>query len=40
LFEVGWAIVRSGLTAADTKQLESWLDILNDVVGLGLLPRA
>jgi len=40
LFELGWAIVRSGLTAADTKQLESWLDILNDVVGLGLLPRA
>ncbi len=40
LFEIGWAIVRSGLTATDTGQLESWLDILNDVVGLGLLPRA
>ena len=39
LFEIGWAIVRSGLTAADTTQLESWLDILNDIVGLGLLPR-
>jgi AcrR family transcriptional regulator len=40
LFEIGWAIVRSGLTAGDTAQLESWLDILNDIVGLGLLPRS
>lgn len=40
LFEIGWAIVRSGLTASDTTQLESWLDILNDIVGLGLLPRS
>ena len=39
LFEIGWAIVRSGLEAADPTELESSLDILNDLVGLGLLPR-
>jgi hypothetical protein len=39
LFETGWAVVRSGLQAADAAQLESWLGILNDLVGLGLLPR-
>ncbi len=39
LFEIGWAIVRSGLENPDPDQLESSLDILNDLVGLGLLPR-
>ncbi len=39
LFEIGWAIVRSSLETTDATQLESWLDILNDMVGLGLLPR-
>ncbi len=39
LFEIGWAIVRSGLENPDADQLETSLDILNDLVGLGLLPR-
>ena len=39
LFETGWAVVRSGLEAADPTQLETWLDALNDIVAFGLLPR-
>ncbi len=39
LFEAGWAVVRSGLEAADPSQLEMWLETLNDIFGLGLLPR-
>ncbi|MCP5028160.1 MAG: TetR/AcrR family transcriptional regulator [Actinomycetia bacterium] len=40
LWEIGWAIVKAGLQASDPDQLESWLDILNDMVGLGLQPRS
>lgn len=40
LFELGWTIVRTGLETEDDTLLESWLDILNDVVGLGLIPRS
>ncbi len=39
LFEIGWAIVRAGLENADTTQLASSLEILNDIVGLGIIPR-
>ncbi len=40
LFEIGWAIVRTGLEAEDNTLLESRLNILNDIVGLGLIPRS
>ncbi|MCP5030758.1 MAG: TetR/AcrR family transcriptional regulator, partial [Actinomycetia bacterium] len=32
LWEIGWAIVRSGLEKADTTQLAASLEILNDIV--------
>ncbi|MCP3990960.1 MAG: TetR/AcrR family transcriptional regulator [Actinomycetia bacterium] len=40
LWEIGWAIVRSGLEKADTTQLAASLEILNDIVGLGITPRS
>ncbi len=40
LFELGWTIVRNGLETDDPTLLESRLDILNDVIGLGLIPRS
>ena len=39
LFETGWAIVRTGLEARDTSVLQTRLNILNDIMGLGLMPR-
>ncbi len=39
LFEMGWALVRAGLETTDTSQIESWLDVLNEIVGLGIQPR-
>lgn len=39
LFEIGWAIVRAGLETDDAGRLEASLDTLNDIVGLGLVPR-
>lgn len=39
LFEIGWAIVRSGLESADVAQLAQSLDILNEIVGIGITPR-
>ncbi len=39
LFETGWAIVRSGLEAEDMSVLQTRLNTLNDIIGLGLLPR-
>ncbi|MCP3936285.1 MAG: TetR/AcrR family transcriptional regulator [Actinomycetia bacterium] len=39
LFELGWALVRSGLESPDMARLVSSLEILNDIVGLGITPR-
>lgn len=39
LFEVGWAIVRAGLETDHSELLPQWLNTLNDIVGLGLVPR-
>ncbi|MCP3910956.1 MAG: TetR/AcrR family transcriptional regulator [Actinomycetia bacterium] len=39
LFEIGWALVRASLESPDATHLESWLDTLNSMVGLGIIPR-
>jgi AcrR family transcriptional regulator len=39
LFEIGWAIVRNELEGESDVPLESALNTLNQIVGLGLLPR-
>ncbi len=39
LFEIGWTIVRAGLESADPSHLATSLDVLNDIVGLGIIPR-
>jgi len=39
LFEIGWAVVRSALEGESQIPLERALTTLNELVGLGLLPR-
>ena len=39
LFEIGWAVVRSALEQDNRIPLEQALTTLNQIVGLGLLPR-
>ncbi len=39
VFEIGWAIVRAELEGESDLPLETALNTLNDIVGLGLLPR-
>ncbi|MEQ1754265.1 MAG: TetR/AcrR family transcriptional regulator [Micropepsaceae bacterium] len=39
LFEIGWAIVRSELEGEAALRLEHALATLNEIIGLGLLPR-
>jgi len=39
LFEIGWAVVRSALEGDSQIPLERALTTLNQIVGLGLLPR-
>ena len=39
LFEIGWAIVRGELEGTSEVPLERALSTLNQIVGLGLLPR-
>lgn len=39
LFEIGWAVVRSALAGESQIPLERALATLNQIVGLGLLPR-
>jgi len=39
LFEIGWAIVRAELEGDAAVPLDQALSTLNDIVGLGLLPR-
>ena len=39
VFEIGWAVVRSALEGASQIPLEEALNTLNQIVGLGLLPR-
>ena len=40
LFELGWAVVRSALEGDSQIPLERALTTLNQIVGLGLLPRS
>jgi hypothetical protein len=40
LFELGWAVVRSALEGDSEIPLERALTTLNQIVGLGLLPRS
>jgi AcrR family transcriptional regulator len=40
LFEIGWAVVRSALEGDSRVPLERALTTLNQIVGLGLLPRS
>jgi hypothetical protein len=40
LFEIGWAVVRTELEGDSDIPLERALTTLNQIVGLGLLPRA
>lgn len=40
LFEIGWAVVRSALEGESRMPLERALTTLNQIVGLGLLPRS
>jgi AcrR family transcriptional regulator len=40
LFEIGWAVVRSALEGDSQIPLERALSTLNQIVGLGLLPRS
>ena len=40
LFEIGWAVVRSALEGDSQVPLERALTTLNQIVGLGLLPRS
>ena len=40
LFEIGWAVVRSALEGDSRIPLERALTTLNQIVGLGLLPRS
>ena len=39
LFEIGWAVVRSALEGTSEVPLDRALNTLNQIVGLGLLPR-
>lgn len=39
LFEIGWAVVRSALEGESQVPLDHALSTLNQIVGLGLLPR-
>lgn len=39
LFEIGWAVVRSALEGTSEIPLDRALTTLNQIVGLGLLPR-
>jgi hypothetical protein len=39
LFEIGWAVVRSALEGDSRIPLDRALGTLNQIVGLGLLPR-
>ncbi len=39
LFEIGWAVVRTALEGDSQIPLEQALTTLNEIVGLGLLPR-
>ena len=39
LFEIGWAVVRSALEGDSQIPLDRALTTLNQIVGLGLLPR-
>jgi AcrR family transcriptional regulator len=40
LFEIGWAVVRSALEGDSQVPLDQALTTLNELVGLGLLPRS
>jgi AcrR family transcriptional regulator len=40
LFEIGWALVRTALEGDSQIPLEQALTTLNEIVGLGLLPRS
>ena len=40
LFEIGWAVVRAALEGDSQIPLERALTTLNQIVGLGLLPRS
>ena len=40
LFEIGWAVVRTALEGESRIPLERALTTLNQIVGLGLLPRS
>jgi hypothetical protein len=39
LFEIGWTVVRSALEGESRIPLQGALGTLNQIVGLGLLPR-
>jgi hypothetical protein len=39
IFEIGWAVVRSALEGDSQIGLDRALKTLNQIVGLGLLPR-
>jgi AcrR family transcriptional regulator len=39
IFEIGWAVVRSALEGDSQIELDRALNTLNQIVGLGLLPR-
>jgi hypothetical protein len=39
LFEIGWAVVRTALDGESQVPLDRALTTLNQIVGLGLLPR-
>jgi hypothetical protein len=39
LFEIGWAVVRTALDGESRIDLDRALHTLNQIVGLGLLPR-
>lgn len=39
LFEIGWAVVLTGFRGVGSLPFDRALDVLNDVVGLGLLSR-
>jgi hypothetical protein len=40
LFEIGWAVVRTALEGDNQIPLDQALTTLNQIVGLGLLPRS
>jgi len=39
-FEIGWAVVRTALEGESQIPLDQALTTLNQIVGLGLLPRS